>query len=187
NVIFAGTDTAAATIIWAMTALIKSPKAMEKAQAEVRQVIGETRTIDEDDTQKLPYLKAIIKETLRLFPPAPLLVPRYTMESCIIDEYEIQPKTTVYVNAWAIARDPEYWENPDEFLPERFLDSTMDAKGQDFQLIPFGAGRRGCPGFSLGLAIVELALANLLSSFNWELPSGLKKEDVDTDVLPEDQ
>ncbi|XP_027099114.1 6,7,8-trihydroxycoumarin synthase-like [Coffea arabica] len=184
NVFLAGSETSAGTVIWAMTALIKNSAALEKAQNEIQEVLGEKKMIDEDDIQKLPYLKAIVKETMRLYPIAPLLLPRYTTESCILDGYEIQPKTTVYVNAWAIGRDPEYWENPHEFLPERFLNITIDATGKHFQLIPFGAGRRGCPGYSLGLATVELALANLLNSFNWGLPSGVKKEDIDTDVLP---
>ena len=184
KVFLAGLETEAGAVIWTMTDLIKNSAALEKAQNEIQEVLGEKKMIDEDDIQKLPYLKAIIKETMRLYPVAPLLVPRYTMESCILDGYEIQPKTTVYVNAWAIGRDPEYWENPHEFLPERFLNSTIDATGKHFQLIPFGAGRRGCPGYSLGIAAVELALANLLNSFNWGLPSGVKKEDIDTDVLP---
>ncbi|XP_022841924.1 cytochrome P450 71B37-like [Olea europaea var. sylvestris] len=106
------------------------------------------------------------------------------MKSCIIQRYEIQPRTLVYINAWGIARDPEYWENPMEFWPERFLNSAVDIKGQDFGLIPFGSGRRNCPGMSLGLVTVELALANLLYSFDWELPRRMKAEDIDSDVLP---
>ncbi|KAL6955858.1 hypothetical protein U1Q18_048679, partial [Sarracenia purpurea var. burkii] len=168
-----------------MTALIKRPTILKKVQIEVRDLIGKKGMVDEDDIQKLPYLKALIKETFRLYPPAPLLVPRETIQKCVIDGYEIQSKTLVYVNAWAIARDPEAWKNPEEFSLEKFLENdNIDFKGKDFQLIPFGAGRRGCPGINLGVATVELALANLLYAFDWELPVGMKKEDVDTDARP---
>ena len=186
NIFVAGTDTGAATIVWAMTALMKNPSKLKRLQVEIRDFAGKNGigTIGEDDVEELHYLKAVIKEAMRLYPPVPLLVPRETIERCNIEGYEIQPKTLVHVNAWAIARDPECWENPDEFLPERFLDSDIDVKGKDFELIPFGAGRRGCPGISLGLATVELALANLLYSFDWELPSGMKIQDIDTDVSP---
>ncbi|KAK6152178.1 hypothetical protein DH2020_014813 [Rehmannia glutinosa] len=166
DIFIAGTDTGAATIIWTMTALMKHPTSMKKLQNEIRELIGE---------------KA--QETLRLYPPAPLLLPRETLEKCNLNGYTIPPKTLVYVNAWAIARDPEYWENPNEFQPERFLNTNVDIIGQDFQVIPFGAGE-GCPGISMGLATVEIALANLVYSFDWDLPSGMKKEDIDTEVLP---
>ena len=141
DVFFASTDTSAVIIIWAMTAMMKKPTVMRKVQAEIRGIIGKKQMLDEDDVQNLPYLKAVVKETFRLYPALPLLVPRETIAKCTIDGYEIQPETLVYVNAWGIARDPEYWENPDEFLPERFLNSTLDVNGQDFHLIPFGAGR----------------------------------------------
>ncbi|XP_073049379.1 strychnine-11-hydroxylase-like [Primulina eburnea] len=184
DIFVAGTDTSAVLIVWAMTTMMKMPHTMKKAQEEVRIVVGNKGTVDEDDIQNLPYLKAIIKETLRLFPPAPLSIPRETIEKCTIDGYEIPPKTLVYVSAYAIGLDPEYWENPTEFIPERFLDSTIDYKGHDFGFLPFGSGRRGCPGINLGISMVELALANLLYSFDWELPHGMKKEDIDMEVLP---
>nr|XP_027121683.1 cytochrome P450 71A1-like [Coffea arabica] len=180
-----GSDTIAATIIWAMAALMKSLEAiLKKAQAEIRGAVGNKDIVNEDDIQKLPYLKAIVKETFRLYPPALLSVPRQTLANCIINGYDIQSNSIVYTNVWAIGRDPEYWENPNEFLPERCLNSSVDMKQKDFQLIPFGAGRRGCPGYSLVLAMVEVGLANLLYSFDWELPSGIKKDDIDTQVLP---
>lgn len=177
-----GTDSSAASIVWIMTALIKAPHIMKKVQTEIRHVVGNKRKVDEDDLPKLPYLKAVIHETFRLYTPLPMLAPRETTQKCVLDGYEIQPKTTVYVNVWAIARDPEYWKtDPEEFLPERFYGSEMDAKGKDFGLIPFGSGRRICPGMFMGLANVELAVANLLFSFDWEVPQG---SEVDTDVLP---
>ncbi|KAJ9674865.1 hypothetical protein PVL29_024042 [Vitis rotundifolia] len=184
DIFIAGTDTSAATVVWAMTELMKNPIVMKKAQEELRNLIGKKGFVDEDDLQKLSYLKALVKETMRLYPAAPLLVPRETLEKCVIDGYEIAPKTLVFVNAWAIGRDPEFWENPEEFMPERFLGSSIDFKGQDYQLIPFGGGRRICPGLLLGAVMVELTLANLLYSFDWEMPAGMNKEDLDTDVKP---
>ena len=180
----AGTDTSAAALVWAMTEVMKNPGVMKKAQEELRSAFGKKGFVDEDDLHKLPYLKALVKETLRVHPPAPLLVPRETLGKCSIDGYDIPPKTLVYVNAWAIGRDPEVWENPEEFLPERFLGSSVDFKGQDYQLIPFGAGRRICPGIHLAVVTVELALANLLYSFDWEMPHGMNKDDIDMDVKP---
>ncbi|CAL5383493.1 unnamed protein product [Camellia sinensis] len=157
--------TSAATLVWAMTALMKNPKVMKRVQDEIRNLIGEKGFVSEDDLQKLPYLKAIVKETLRLYPAAPLLVPRETTQTIKLEGYEIPP-------------------NVKEFLPERFLGSAIDFKGQHFELVPFGAGRRGCPGIYMGAVTVELTLANLLYSFDWELPNGMKKEDLDTEVMP---
>ncbi|KAH7838093.1 hypothetical protein Vadar_021993 [Vaccinium darrowii] len=158
---------------------------MDKLQEDVRNTIGETSSlIDENDIQKLAYLKAVVKEVMRLHPPAPLMVPHETTQKCNVVGYEIQPKTVVYINAWAIGRDPDSWKNPEEFFPERSLGSTIDFNGKDFELIPFGAGRRGCPAIDLGVGMVELALTNLVYHFNWELPSGMKKEDIDMEVRP---
>ncbi|KAL9436520.1 hypothetical protein AB3S75_022549 [Citrus x aurantiifolia] len=185
NVLVAGTDTSAATVVWAMTYLMKNPRAMKKVQLEIRSLIGCNKGfVNEDDVQKLHYLKAVVKETMRLQPTVPLLIPRETIQKCVIDGYEIPAKTLVFVNAWAIGRDPEAWENPEEFYPERFVDSCIDFKGQHFELIPFGAGRRICPGLNMGIATVDLALANLLYKFDWEMPPGMKSQDLDFDVLP---
>ncbi|KAH6815952.1 hypothetical protein C2S51_020772 [Perilla frutescens var. frutescens] len=184
NVFLGGTDTSAALIVWIMTALIKAPEAMTKVQAEIRNFIGKNGKVNEEDLVKLPYLKAVVNETLRLYPPIPMLVPRETIKRCNLDGYEIEPKTVVYVNAWAIARDPDNWENPDEFMPERFLEDNVDIKGQDFRVIPFGSGRRVCPGLFMGLATVELTVANLLYSFDWKMPRGINAQDIDTDTLP---
>ncbi|XP_020235880.1 cytochrome P450 83B1 [Cajanus cajan] len=184
DMLVAGTDATAATEVGAMTALVKNPRVMKKVQEEIRSLGGKKDFLDEDDIQNFPYFKAVIKETLRLHLPAPLLVQRETNEACTIDGYEIPAKTLVYVNAWAIHRDPEVWKDPHEFLPERFLDSTIDFRGLDFELIPFGAGRRMCPGMPMGIASLDLILANLLNSFDWELPEGMKREDIDTEVLP---
>lgn len=190
DIFVAGTDTSAAILVWAMTALMKEEgSAMRKLQEGIREFVGKKGRVDEDhDIQNFPYLRAVIKETLRLYPPAPLLLPRETIEKCTIDNYEIKPNTLIFTNAWAIGRDPECWENPDEFILERFCDVNNDDiinyKSGEFEMIPFGGGRRGCPGISLGVATVELALANLLYAFDWELPDGVVKEDIDIDPLP---
>ncbi|GJZ28341.1 cytochrome P450 71A1-like protein [Tanacetum coccineum] len=184
DVLVAGSDTSAATVVWAMTALMKNPKVMRKAQEEVRTVAGKKGAIDENDLAQLIYLKAIVKEIMRLYPAAPLLVPRETKKDTILQGYEIKQKTLVHVNAFAIARDPESWENPEEFLPERFLGSDIDFRGNDFELIPFGGGRRICPGITLGVLMAELLLANLIYLFDWKLPVGMKIEDIDYEAKP---
>ncbi|KAI9201517.1 hypothetical protein LWI28_024647 [Acer negundo] len=184
DIFVAGTETSAASVIWAMTYLMKHPRVMKKAQEEIRDLTGKKDFVDEDDILRFSYLEAVLKETMRLQPVVPLLLPRETIDKCILDGYEIPPKMTVLVNAWAIGRDPEVWENPDEFYPERFIGSSIDMKGQNFELVPFGAGRRSCPGMVMGIATVELALANLLYKFDWEMPVGMKKEDLDLDPLP---
>ncbi|KAK9054392.1 hypothetical protein SSX86_025470 [Deinandra increscens subsp. villosa] len=186
DVLVAGTDTSAASVVWAMTSLIKNPKMMKKAQEEVRNVIGKNGKINEaDHLPKLTYLKAVVKETMRLYPPTPILLPRETRKDVIINGYEIKKKTQVLVNAWAIGRDPESWENSEEFLPERFLGGRdIDFKGNDLEFIPFGAGRRICPGMSIGVVTTELLLANLLYLFDWGLPNGVKTEDITYDTMP---
>ncbi|KAL5735726.1 hypothetical protein ACOSQ2_030514 [Xanthoceras sorbifolium] len=174
----AGTQTSSTTINWAISELMKNPRIMKKAQNEVRQVfnkIGKVKTA----INEMKFLKAIIKETLRLHPPAPLLLPRECRERCEIKGFEIPVKTKVIVNAWAIGRDPKYWSEPNKFIPERFLDSSIDYKGNNFEYIPFGAGRRICPGISFGIADVELPLAMLLYNFDWKHPDGIKHEDID--------
>ncbi|GMN58587.1 hypothetical protein TIFTF001_027682 [Ficus carica] len=175
----AGTDTTFIVLDWGMTELILNPEVLEKAQAEVRSVVGARSVVLESDLPQLNYMKAIIKETFRLHPPAPVLVPRESTEQVTIDGYDIPAKTRIFVNAWAIGRDPQSWEDPETFKPERFLDSSIDFKGQDFELIPFGAGRRICPAMTFGTASVELALAQLLHSFDWELPPGVTAKDLD--------
>ncbi|CAI8600715.1 unnamed protein product [Vicia faba] len=184
DMLVAATDTTSATSVWALAALVKNPRVMKKVQEEIRNVGDKKDFLDEVDIQNFPYLKAVIKETLRLYLPAPLLVQREAREKCTVSGYDIPAKTILYVNAWAIQRDPNVWENPQEFYPERFLNSSINFIGQDFELIPFGAGRRICPGLPMAVASLELFLANLLYSFDWELPHGLKKEDIDTEMLP---
>ncbi|KAM2233124.1 hypothetical protein ACFXTI_011530 [Malus domestica] len=179
NLFLGGIDTGTITMVWAMAELAKNPKLMKKAQEEVRKCIGNKGKITETDTDQLQYLKMVIKETLRLHPPAPMLLPRETISHCKIQGYNIEPKTTIYINDWAIARDPEVWRDPEKFIPERFEGSSVDFKGQHFEFLPFGAGRRVCPGIYMGTTTVELGLANLLYWFDWKLPDGMKEEDLD--------
>ncbi|XP_028789560.1 cytochrome P450 71D9 [Neltuma alba] len=179
DIFSAGSGTSSKTIEWAMAELIKNPREMEKAQSEVRKVYEGKGSVDEASIHELKYLKSVIKETLRLHPPVPLLLPRECRERCEINGYEILPKSKVMVNVWAIGRNPEYWFESEKFYPERFVDRSVDFKGADFQLIPFGAGRRMCPGVTFGVANVELSLANLLFHFDWKMPNGENPEDLD--------
>ncbi|KAG0520958.1 hypothetical protein BDA96_08G119600 [Sorghum bicolor] len=174
-----GIETAATTLQWAMAELMRNPGIMSKAQAEVRRVFMGEMKVTEDRLGELPYLQLVIKETLRLHVPGPLLIPRECQEQCRILGYDVPKGAMVLVNAWAIARSPDYWEEPDTFHPERFLGDTRDFKGNDFEFIPFGAGRRICPGMAFGLANVELGLASLLFYFDWSLPEGVVPGELD--------
>uniref|UniRef100_A0A1J3G8H2 Cytochrome P450 71B2 n=2 Tax=Noccaea caerulescens TaxID=107243 RepID=A0A1J3G8H2_NOCCA len=180
DIFLAGIDTGAIAMIWAMTELARNPRVMKKAQESIRATLGLKRErINEDDLGKVDYLKLIIKETFRLYPPVPFLLPRETMSHVKIQGYDIPPKTQIQVNVWTIGRDPKRWTNPDDFIPERFADSSVDFKGQHFELLPFGSGRRMCPAMPMGVATVELGLMNLLYFFDWGLPDGMKSGDVD--------
>jgi cytochrome P450 len=162
-----------------MSEMVKNPKVMEKAQSEVRRVFDKKGFVDETEFHQLIYLKSVIKETMRLHPSLPLLLPRESRERCKINGYEIPAKTRILVNAWAIGRNPRYWIEADSFKPERFVNSLIDFKGTNFEFIPFGAGRRMCPGMTFALPNVELPLAQLLYHFDWKLPNGMKNEELD--------
>lgn len=180
----AGTDTTSTVLDWAMTELVRHPSEMKKVQDEIRGILNGRQHITDDDLEKMHYLKAAIKETLRIHTPIPLLVPRVASQDVKVMGYDIAKGTMVITNAWAIGRDPKLWDRPQEFRPERFLYSRIDFKGHDFELIPFGAGRRGCPGIAFAMATNEFVLANLLQNFNWELPNGEKGEDLDMTEAP---
>ncbi|XP_045817441.1 cytochrome P450 71D8-like [Trifolium pratense] len=175
----AGTDTTTSTIVWAISELIKNPSVMKKAQAEIREACKGKEIISESDIQELPYLKLVLKETLRLHPPTPLLLPRESIELINIDGYDIPKKTEVMINVWAMARDPNYWTDAEMFIPERFEGSSIDYKGNNFEYLPFGAGRRICPGLAFGIAGIMLPVALLIYHFNWELPNQMKPKDLD--------
>ena len=155
-----------------MAELLGHPLILKKLQSEVRKIAEAKRVITEDELEKMPYLKAVIKETLRLHPPGPLLIPRESMRDTQVMGYDIAARTQVFINAWTIGRDPSLWSRPDEFWPERFMNSLVDFRGHDFEFIPFGAGRRGCPGIQFAMNVDELALANLVGNFDFSLLIG---------------
>ncbi|KAM3360296.1 cytochrome 71D7-like [Capsicum galapagoense] len=175
----AGTETSSATIVWAMVEMLKNPRTFTKAQTEVRDAFRDKVTFDTNDVDELKYLKLVIKEALRLHPPVPLLVPRECREETCINGYTIPVKTKVMVNVWALGRDPKYWDDAESFIPERFEQCSVDFLGNNFEYLPFGSGRRICPGISFGLANVYLPLAQLLYHFDWKLPTGIEPRDLD--------
>ncbi|XP_047169696.1 cytochrome P450 71D10-like [Vigna umbellata] len=174
-----GTAAPAAVVVWAMSELMRNPEVMEKAQSEVRKVFNEKGFVDEAELGECEYLNSVMKETMRLHPPEALLVPRENIEACVINGYEIPAKSKVIINAWAIGRDPMYWNEAERFLPERFLQSSYDFSGTHFEYIPFGAGRRICPGAAFSVPNMLLLLANLLYHFVWKLPYGTNHQTFD--------
>ncbi|KAK8579390.1 hypothetical protein V6N12_069716 [Hibiscus sabdariffa] len=175
----AGSETSSTAMEWVMAELLRNPRVMKKAQEEIRRAVNVKQVVDEDDISRMEYLKCIVKEALRLHPPGPLMVPRETCARIKLKDYGILPETRVLINVWAIQRDPKIWENPEDFIPERFENNTIDYRGLSFELIPFGFGRRGCPGISFGVAIVEFVIANLLYWFDWNLPDNAGCESLD--------
>ena len=179
---FAGTETTSSTLEWAMTELLRRPELMRKAQEEIDRVVRlrpDGKKVEESDIDQMPYLQAVVKETLRLHPAVPLLLPRNALQDTNFMGYFVPKNTQVVVNAWAIGRDPDAWEEPLSFKPERFLGSNIDYKGQNFELIPFGSGRRICIGVSLVSKLVPLALATLIHCFDWELGGGVTPETIE--------
>nr|GMD60344.1 premnaspirodiene oxygenase-like [Ipomoea batatas] len=180
-----GSETSTATTVWAMSEMMKNPRVMAKAQTEVREVFKGKETLDEKYImEQLPYLKLVVKETLRCHPPFPVFSPRECREESIVNGYTIPLKTKVMINAWAIGRDPEYWKDPDSFIPERFEESSIDFTGNHFQYLPFGAGRRMCPGHAFGFANSMSPLAHLLFHFDWKLPNGVTVDSFDMTEKP---
>ncbi|KAL6593835.1 hypothetical protein ACP70R_048736 [Stipagrostis hirtigluma subsp. patula] len=177
----AGTRTIASTLGWAMSELIGNKRVMAKLQAEIREAFRGTTVVAEAEimSSRLPYLKLVVKETLRLHTPIPLLVPRESIDECEIEGYTIPARSRVIVNVWAIGRDRRYWgDDADEFRPERFEDSAIDFTGSSYEYLPFGAGRRVCPGIAYGLVALETALVQLLYHFDWSLPEGVDEVDM---------
>ncbi|KAI3724060.1 hypothetical protein L2E82_35825 [Cichorium intybus] len=177
----AGTDTTTSTLEWAMAELLHNPHTYAKLQTELRSTISPNENLQEKHIDNLPYLKAVIKETLRLHPPLPFLVPHMAMKSCQMLGYTIPKETQVLVNVWAIGRDPKTWKDASMFKPERFLDhdKMVDYKGQHFEFIPFGSGRRMCPAIPLASRVLPMALGSILHKFDWILGDGVKPKEMD--------
>ncbi|CAN6176583.1 unnamed protein product [Urochloa humidicola] len=180
DIFVASSETSATTLQWIMAKLMRNPRVMRKAQDEVRRVLAVAGqdSVNEESLSGLHYLPLVIKEALRLHPPAPLLLPRECRSSCRVLGFDVPVGAMVLINAWAIGRDPSYWDAPEEFMPERFENTNVDFKGSDFEFIPFGAGRRMCPGIGFGLANMDLVLASLLYHFDWELPDGMEPDEM---------
>lgn len=160
----AGTDTSSVTIEWAMALLLNHPNVLERARTEIDNHVGHQRLVQETDLTNMPYIQCIVNETLRMFPAAPLLVAHEPSQDCTIGGFHVTRGTMVLVNAWAIHRDPMVWDDPLSFKPDRFEKVGNDA----YRFVPFGMGRRQCPGSGLANRIVGLALASLIQCFEWE-------------------
>lgn len=173
-----GTETTAAALTWALTLLLNNPHTLKKAQEELDIHVGRERLVNESDLETLAYIRAVIKETMRLQPPIPVN-PRETGEDCMVAGYHIPAGTRLFVNNWTIQRDPRVWVDPLEFRPERFLTShkDIDFQGLHFELLPFGGGRRVCPAVSFAQRAAELTLASFLQAFDIGTPSA---EPIDT-------
>lgn len=181
---FIGGTGATTTIVeWAMAELLRNPRIMAKAKQELAETLGFGRgSIQEKHILRLPYLQSVLKETMRLHPTAPLLLAHRALIDVEVCGYTIPKHTPVLVNAWAVARDPMYWDKPKEFIPERFMvdgSAEMDFRGTNFSFIPFGSGRRICPGLALGVRMLHLLLASLIHLFDWKLPDGMAPEEIE--------
>lgn len=174
DMVVGGTETSSNAVEFAMAEIMRKPQVMRKAQQELDEVIGKDRMVQESDINKLPYLYAIMKESLRLHPVLPLLVPHCPSQTCTVGGYTIPKGARVFVNVWAIHRDPKVWENPLDFNPERFLNGSIkwDYSGSDLSYFPFGSGRRSCAGIAMAERMFMYFLATLLHCFDWELPEG---------------
>ncbi|XP_061348423.1 3,9-dihydroxypterocarpan 6A-monooxygenase-like [Gastrolobium bilobum] len=181
----AGTDTSSITTEWALAELINNPHVMEKARQEIDSVTGKSRLIQESDLINLPYMRAVVKETLRIHPTSPFIV-RESSESCNVCGYEIPSKCLLFVNLWSMGRDPNLWKDPLEFRPQRFIneENQFDVRGQNFQLMPFGTGRRVCPGASLALQVVPTTLAAMIQCFEWKVDGTVNMEEKPAMTLP---
>ncbi|KAK2980949.1 hypothetical protein RJ640_025098, partial [Escallonia rubra] len=184
DMITAGMDTTTISAEWAMAELVRNPRVQQKAQEELDRVVGLDRVLTESDFSKLPYLQCVAKEALRLHPPTPLMLPHKANANIKVGGYDVPKGSIMHVNAWAIARDPATWKNPLEFRPERFLEDDVDMKGHDFRLLPFGAGRRVCPGAQLAINLVTSMLGHSLHHFSWEPPEGVKPEEIEMTENP---
>lgn len=180
EILLAGTDTSSVALQWGMAEIINHPKVLRKLRAEMESVVGTRRLVKESDVPNLPYLQAVVKEVLRLHPPAPFVL-RQCADDCTINHYDVKGHTRTLINVYAVMRDIEEWVNPEEFIPERFVNEingggaskSVSVMGQDFKYIPFGSGRRGCPGASLVLTVLHSTIAALIQCFDWKVKGGI--------------
>eukprot|EP00257_Ricinus_communis_P001347 XP_002511566.2 cytochrome P450 98A2 [Ricinus communis] len=184
DVTTAGMETSTVVVEYTMAQLVKNPRLQLKAQEELDHVIGNKRVMSESDISNLPYLRCVVKEALRLHPPAPFLQPHKANADVKIGGYDIPEGTNIHVNVRAIGRDPEIWKDSLEFKPERFLEEDVEMKGYDFRLLPFGAGRRMCPAAQLGINLATSMIGHLLHHFNWSLPDAVVPEEIDLSAIP---
>ncbi|CAH1448036.1 unnamed protein product [Lactuca virosa] len=176
----AGTDTTSSTLEWGMAELIRNPEKMEMARSEIVKIMqNKRRNIQEKDISQLPYLQAVIKETLRLHPPAPFLVPHQAIDNVEVQGYIVPKNAQILCNVWAMGRDPNIWSEPEMFIPERFLEVKVDYKGQDYEFIPFGSGRRICPGLNIAHRMLHIMLGSLIHKFDWKLDGNIRAQDMD--------
>uniref|UniRef100_A0ACD5WQF5 Uncharacterized protein n=1 Tax=Avena sativa TaxID=4498 RepID=A0ACD5WQF5_AVESA len=171
NLFTAGTGTTSIAVEWAMSLLLNHPAVLKKARDEIEASVGTSRLVTAEDVPRLTYLRCIINETLRLYPAAPLLLPHQSSSDCKVGGYHVPKGTMLIVNAYAIHRDPSMWENPDEFRPERFEE---DGKGEGMFMLPFGMGRRKCPGEAMAFRVVGLVLAAMIQCFEWDRVDGVQ-------------
>ncbi|CAA3000330.1 cytochrome P450 703A2 [Olea europaea subsp. europaea] len=184
DMIAAATDTSAVTNEWAMAEVIKHPRVLYKIHQELDTVVGSSRMVVESDLTHLNYLRCVVRETFRMHPAGPFLIPHESTRATVINGYYIPKKTRVFINTHALGRNTKIWDNVDEFRPERHLSADGSrveiSHGADFKILPFSAGKRKCPGAPLGVTLVLMALARLFHCFDWSPPDGLKPEDIDT-------
>ncbi|KAJ0535891.1 putative cytochrome P450 [Helianthus annuus] len=166
NLLAAGTDGPVSTMEWAFSLLLNHPDVLEKAQNEIDKVVGKERLVNESDIANLPYLRCVVSETLRLYPPTPLLLPHQSTEDCVVGGYHVPRGTVLLVNQWGIQHDPKVWSDPERFDPERFV--GFEASKDRFRLMAFGAGRRACPGELLAMRMIWLTMGLLIQCFDWE-------------------
>ncbi|KAJ7961597.1 putative Cytochrome P450 [Quillaja saponaria] len=173
GLIVGGTETTTTTVIWLLSLLLKNKHTLKLVQEELDLHVGRERKVEYSDINNLVYLQATVKETLRLYPPGPVLVPHLANEDCQVQGYHVPKGTRLIVNAWKVHRDPNVWPEPEKFKPERFLTTHkgVDASGKHFVLLPFGSGRRACPGYTFATQLMYLAIARLLQGFDLKTPS----------------
>ncbi|GLJ10352.1 hypothetical protein SUGI_0126690 [Cryptomeria japonica] len=183
NINVAAIETTLWSMEWALAELVNHPEVQAKVRSELERVVGKGEEVKEEDVEKLPYLQAVVKETMRLHTPIPLLVPHMNLEEASIDGFRIPRESKVVVNAWWLGNNPEWWRDPSEFRPERFMEEEEETEAAvggkvDFRFLPFGMGRRGCPGIILALPLLGLVIGRLLNNFELLPPPGEEKIDV---------